>query len=904
MSSFTSWSGRLVLALLALQLASACNPDSPPPPPSPSDTTPPSTRVTPNGGAFKESVSVSLLCEDGTGSGCAATHYTTDGSTPSASSPSYSAPLVLSASTTLKFFSVDTAGNAEAVQTAAYVINTSPPVVSASPAGGTYRTPQSVTLSCVPGAADVTCGSIHYTLDGSTPTADSATYTTPLSVTADTTLQFFAVDSVGNASAVQREVYTIGDPDAPTTSVNPAGGTYYARQDITLTCADTDGSGCAGTYYTLDGSTPTTDSTRYSGPISLSSDTTLTFFSVDKAGNAEAARIETYVIHPDDTTAPTTTVDPAGGVYPNGVLVTFHCDDVGSGCAGTYYTLDGSTPTTGSTRFTGPISLSSDTTLKFFSVDKAGNAETPHTETYAVPTPASTSAQIANIRAKADGPINERIDWGLVTYSKPTTGSSDPAGFFLQAEKNGPAIFVMFDSATSGLRIDVGNRVNLVASEKTTLNGVVRISNYRALSVSRTGESVEPFRTDVSTVDLVAKLNDYDSELISITGTVASPFASAGSGHAAASFVTLGNHDPDPNLKLRLTTAVVGILDLVQGCVVTADAPLWRFNAQAQPSAWALGDLEVLSCPVPQVVGASAYYTDTYVTVTFDREIDPSSVNSDGSQFTFDNGLVVSSAKVRGPQEALLVTSPMVSGQTYKVTVASSVKDLRGSGVPPTANTASFTYTAPAWLTLTEVAPGLNGGKDLVELFVVKGGSVNNFVLMQGALILATFPDAVVATGDVIVVHLRPTTAPADAPASETTSKTEFPESTYTANYNSAWDFLGNDNEIGYSQRVLRVRDATGAIQDGAAFYRTSPMPPADFLQQLQWLQDGRQWLPANCGGVPCTDTTVPTAAQVSADWTGLPADKGTSVRRVLAKDHDLASDWAVGPSSFGSHAP
>ena len=88
------------------------------------DGTAPSTTASPAAGTYTSAQSVTLTCTDNAGgSGCAATHYTTDGSTPTTASSTYSAPIAISASTTLKFFSRDVAGNAEAVRTAAYVIN-------------------------------------------------------------------------------------------------------------------------------------------------------------------------------------------------------------------------------------------------------------------------------------------------------------------------------------------------------------------------------------------------------------------------------------------------------------------------------------------------------------------------------------------------------------------------------------------------------------------------------------------------------------------------------------------------------------------------------------------------------------------------------------------------------------
>lgn len=87
------------------------------------DTTPPTTTASPTGGAYNTAQTVTLTCNDGSGSGCDRTYYTTDGSTPSTSSPVYSSPINISVATTLKFFAKDLAGNSEAVKTEIYTID-------------------------------------------------------------------------------------------------------------------------------------------------------------------------------------------------------------------------------------------------------------------------------------------------------------------------------------------------------------------------------------------------------------------------------------------------------------------------------------------------------------------------------------------------------------------------------------------------------------------------------------------------------------------------------------------------------------------------------------------------------------------------------------------------------------
>jgi hypothetical protein len=83
-----------------------------------------------------------------------------------------------------------------------------------------------------------------------------------------------------------------------------------------------------------------------------------------------------YERNEPDTTPPTTTV------YPDPTLShdagTQFWLEVDESCT-TYYTLDGSTPTTASTIFTEPFVLDVDTTIKYFSVDLAGNTESVKT---------------------------------------------------------------------------------------------------------------------------------------------------------------------------------------------------------------------------------------------------------------------------------------------------------------------------------------------------------------------------------------------------------------------------------------------------------------------------------------------------------------------------------------------
>ncbi len=161
-----------------------------------------------------------------------------------------------------------------------------------SPAPGTYSAAQSVTL------LDATAGaSIYYTTNGTTPTVTpSELYspTTPINVSANTTIEAIAVASGYSNSAVASGTYVIGTP-AATPTFSPAPGTYSAAQSVTLL----DATAGASIYYTTNGTTPTvTPSELYSSttPINVSSNTTIEAIAVASGYLNSALASGTYVI--------------------------------------------------------------------------------------------------------------------------------------------------------------------------------------------------------------------------------------------------------------------------------------------------------------------------------------------------------------------------------------------------------------------------------------------------------------------------------------------------------------------------------------------------------------------------------------------------------------------------------
>ena len=300
------------------------------------DITPPSSTISCNSAPcsssyYSASVSVSLAATDNPGgSGVQQIRYTTDGSTPTATSGNvYSGPFSVASTTTVKYLAFDNAGNAEAVNSQLIQIDTTPPTSTIScnsaPCSSTYYT---VSVSVSLAATDNSGGSgvqqIRYTTDGSTPTATSGTvYSGPFSLSSTTTVKYRAFDNAGNAEAVNAPLIRI-DTVAPTSTIScngsPCASAYNASVSVSLAATDNSGgSGVQQIRYTTNGSDPTaTSGTVYSAPFTVASTTTVKYRAFDTAGNAEAVNTRLIQI---DTTAPSATLtSPANGAILSGTV--------------------------------------------------------------------------------------------------------------------------------------------------------------------------------------------------------------------------------------------------------------------------------------------------------------------------------------------------------------------------------------------------------------------------------------------------------------------------------------------------------------------------------------------------------------------------------------------------------
>ena len=407
----------------------------------------PAPTFSPAAGAYATSQSVTI--SDATAG--TTIYYTTNGTTPTTSSTKYSGAITVSATETIDAIAVETGYTNSAVGTAAYTIAPVLPTPTFSPAAGTYTTSQSVTIS------DATAGTtIYYTTNGTMPTTSSTVYSGPITVSATETIEAIAVKTGYTNSAVATATYTIASV-LPVPTFSPAAGSYTASQSVTISDAT------AGTtiYYTTNGTTPTTSSTKYSGAITVSATETIDAIAVKTGYTNSAAATAAYTITP---VLPAPTFSPAAGTYTTSESVT-----ISDATAGTtiYYTTNGTTPTTSSTVYSGPITVSATETLEAFAV------ETGYTNS-AVATAAYTIASV--LPAPTFSPSA-----GTYTTSQSVTISDATAGTTIYYTTNGTtpttsstvyssAITVSATETLEAIAVEAGYTSSAVATAAYTIN--------------------------------------------------------------------------------------------------------------------------------------------------------------------------------------------------------------------------------------------------------------------------------------------------------------------------------------------------------------------------------------------------------------------------------------------------
>ncbi|MGM0712495.1 MAG: chitobiase/beta-hexosaminidase C-terminal domain-containing protein, partial [Bacillota bacterium] len=171
-------------------------------------------------------VAAGTLVELSTDTPLATIHYTTDGSTPTGSSPVYSTKIPVNSAMTIKAIAVKAGMTDSAVMSESYTIQPQVEKPTADPISGAVAAGTLVELKTnTPGAT------IHYTTDGSSPTGSSPVYSTKIPVNSAMTIKAIAVKAGMTDSAVMSESYTI-QPQVATPTAEPGSGAVPAGTTV------------------------------------------------------------------------------------------------------------------------------------------------------------------------------------------------------------------------------------------------------------------------------------------------------------------------------------------------------------------------------------------------------------------------------------------------------------------------------------------------------------------------------------------------------------------------------------------------------------------------------------------------------------------------------------------------
>ena len=178
-----------------------------------------------------------------------------------------------------------------------------------SPVAGSYSGAQSVTLS-----STTPSNTITYCIGAScTP---GTTYTGPLTVSTSESISAYATASGYAQSSTSTASYTITSP-AATPVITPTAGAYTSQQTISIS----DSTSGSSIYYTIDGTTPTTANTLYTGTFLATYAETVKAIAVASGFTPSPVASNAYTFSTGSTPTNVTVAHPSTPIY-NGDGVT------------------------------------------------------------------------------------------------------------------------------------------------------------------------------------------------------------------------------------------------------------------------------------------------------------------------------------------------------------------------------------------------------------------------------------------------------------------------------------------------------------------------------------------------------------------------------------------------------
>lgn len=292
-------------------------------------------------------------------------------------------------------------------------------VLSASPDGGQIGIGQTIKLSVAYNGSDISGCDIYYTLNGSTPSKSSTHYNSGITIDGDCTLKAIAYKDGYKTSDVLSVKYTVVDI---TLSADPAGGNVTKGTVVHLYSNKPN----ASIRYTLNGSTPTLGDPIYKDSEGIVINQSCTLKATAKINGKNNSIISTPVMEWKYTISSpklSLSATPSGGKVSKGSVVKLSAKSDGTTVsADIYYTLNGTTPTKSSTKYTSSgITINSDCTLKAIAYKSGYETSNVLTSSYTIQNDVTLTANSYTRIYGDDNPTFEySVSGGAITSGEPT----------------------------------------------------------------------------------------------------------------------------------------------------------------------------------------------------------------------------------------------------------------------------------------------------------------------------------------------------------------------------------------------------------------------------------------------------------------------------------------------------
>ena len=225
-----------------------------------------------------------------------------------------------------------------------------------SPYGTSTTGPVNVSISSATSGA-----TLRYTVNGSDPTANSPIYSGTITLTASATVKAKAFKSGMTDSATASASYSIVIPvqqRVATPTITPGSLSASAPVNVSITCA----TGGATIYYSINGSDPTTASTKYTGAFSVPSSATVKAKAIKGGMTDSATASATYsIIIPVQQRVAMPVITPGSLSTTGPVTVSITCAAPNPIIC---YTTNGTEPTSSSPRYYAPFTQPVSGTIK------------------------------------------------------------------------------------------------------------------------------------------------------------------------------------------------------------------------------------------------------------------------------------------------------------------------------------------------------------------------------------------------------------------------------------------------------------------------------------------------------------------------------------------------------------